>query len=192
LIVTPEYKQIQMIGFDFQRALFWGITLRGEGAYYTKGKYFYYSDKSPAGNLLLSPLGQDLAKGGTGSIEKDYGEYTVGFDDQDFIFDDLYLNLQFNQKVIVKHEETLAQEKYINHILWNVKYFMVNKKYCISTKGAYNIKDKSLYGNGEFLVKPADNLELMLGLWIMEGKEDTDIGQFDHNDMVYIAGKLTF
>ncbi len=197
LIVTPEYKQIQMIGFDFQRALFWGITLRGEGAYYTKGKYFYYSEEPPAGAtgltaLLLSPLGKDLVAGGTGAVEKNYGEWTAGFDDHDFVFDDLYLNLQFNQKVIIKHEETLSQDKYINHVLWNVKYFMVNKKYCISTKGAYNIKDKSLYGNGEFLVKPADNLELMVGAWIMEGKEDTDIGQFDHNDMVYIAGKLTF
>jgi hypothetical protein len=197
LIVTPEYKQIQMIGFDFQRALFWGITLRGEGAYYTKGKYFYYSEEPPAGAtgltaLLLSPLGKDLVAGGTGAVEKNYGEWTAGFDDHDFVFDDLYLNLQFNQKVIIKHEETLSQDKYINHVLWNVKYYMVNKKYCISTKGAYNIKDKSLYGNGEFLVKPADNLELMVGAWIMEGKEDTDIGQFDHNDMVYIAGKLTF
>ncbi|HPF05891.1 MAG TPA: hypothetical protein PK293_07615, partial [Spirochaetota bacterium] len=189
---TPEYEKIQMFGFDFQRALFFGITLRGEGAYYDKGKYFYYDTETPTGVILYSPLGQDLQTGGNGSIEKDYVYYTAGFDDHDFIFDDLYLNLQFSQKIIMDHEDTLAQDKYVNHILWTVKYFMLNKKFCISTKGAYNLKEESTYANGEFLVKFTDNFEFMLGGWVLEGDDDTEIGQFDHNDMVYVAGKLTF
>ena len=186
--VTPEYRKIQMLGFDFQRAMFFGITLRGEGAYFNKGKYFYYDSES----LLTSPLAEDLAEGGDGSAEKDYIYYTAGFDDHDFIFDDLYVNLQFSQKIIMDHEDTLAQDKYVNHILWTVKYFMLNKKFCISTKGAYNLKEESTYANGEFLVKFTDNFEFMLGGWVLEGDEDTEIGQFDHNDMVYLAGKLTF
>jgi len=186
--VTPEYEKIQMYGLDFQRALFYGITLRGEGAYFYKGKYFYYDSES----LLTSPLASDLADGGDGTIEKEYAYYTAGFDDHDFIFDDLYVNLQFSQKIIMDYEDILAQDKYVNHILWTVKYFMLNKKFCISTKGAYNLKEKSTYANGEFLVKFTDNFEFMLGGWILEGDEDTEIGQFDHNDMVYVAGKLTF
>ncbi|HPJ43486.1 MAG TPA: hypothetical protein PLY21_14255 [Spirochaetota bacterium] len=192
LNVTPEYEKIQMFGFDFQRALFFGITLRGEGAYYDKGKYFYYDTETPTGVILYSPLGQDLQTGGNGSIEKDYVYYTAGFDDHDFIFDDLYVNLQFSQKIIMDHADTLAQDKYVNHILWTVKYFMLNKKFCISTKGAYNLKEESTYANGEFLVKFTDNFEFMLGGWVLEGDDDTEIGQFDHNDMVYVAGKLTF
>jgi len=191
--VTPEYEKIQMFGFDFQRALFFGITLRGEGAYFDKGKYFYYDSKSSTGSILTSPLAYNLMnEQGDGSAEKDYVYYTAGFDDHDFIFDDLYVNLQFSQKIIMDYEDTLAQDKYVNHILWTVKYFMLNKKFCISTKGAYNLKEKSTYANGEFLVKFTDNFDFMLGGWVLEGDDDTEIGQFDHNDMVYVAGKLTF
>ncbi|HOP63638.1 MAG TPA: hypothetical protein PK358_12660 [Spirochaetota bacterium] len=190
--VTPEYEKVQMFGFDFQRALFFGITLRGEGAYYSRGKYFYYDSDSSTGNILLSPLGEDLQAGGDGSVEKNYAEYTAGFDDHDFIFNDLYLNLQFSQKKIMDYEKTLAQDEYVSHILWTLKYFMFNKKFCISTKGAYNVRDESTYANGEFLFKFTDNFEFMLGGWVLEGEEDTDIGQFDENDMVYVAGKFTF
>lgn len=188
--VTPVYKKIQMFGFDFQRALFYGISIRGEGAYYNTGKYFYYNS---SGDMMSSPLAEDIITGdGKGSIEKDYAQYTAGFDDHDFIFDDLYLNLQFNQKIIMDYEDTLAQDEYVNHILWTVKYFMLNKKLCVSTKGAYNLKEKSVYANAEFLVKFTDNFEFMLGGWVLEGDKDTEIGQFDENDMVYVAGKLTF
>jgi hypothetical protein len=44
----------------------------------------------------------------------------------------------------------------------------------------------------EFLMKFTDNFEFMLGGWVLEGDKDTEIGQFDDNDMVYVAGKLTF
>jgi len=31
-----------------------------------------------------------------------------------------------------------------------------------------------------------------VGGWMIEGREDTLIGQFDYYDMVYVAGRLTF
>lgn len=188
--VTPEYKKIQMFGFDFQRALFSGISIRGEAAFFERGKYFTYS--SEGASLLASPLGQDLAAGGDGTIEQKYIEYTAGFDDQDFIFDDLYLNLQFHQKMINHYQRGLAQDSYTNLLLWNIKYYMLNKKYRISSQGAYDIGDKSVYANAEFAANLAANFEFTVGGWILEGDADTDIGQFDKNDMVYVSGKLTF
>ncbi len=192
--ITPVYRQVQMVGFDFQRALFLGISIRGEGAYYERGKYFKYSNESPGGNPLLSPspLAIDLSAGGNGSVEKDYIEYTVGFDDNDFIFDDLYVNVQYHQQIILDYEEGLEKEQYVNMILWNVRYYMFNKKFCISTRGAYDTGDKSVYGNAEIMVKLADNFEFMVGGWMVEGRRDTLIGQFDYYDMVYVAGRLTF
>lgn len=178
-----DYKKVQMFGFDFQRALFSGISVRGEAAFFERGKYFAYD-----GTALMA----DVAAGGTGSVEKRYTEYTIGFDDQDFIFDDMYLNLQFHQKIISSYETELASDRYTNLVLWNVKYFMANKKYRLSSQGAYDIGEKSVYANAEFMAKLADNFEFTLGGWILEGKSDTSIGQFDSNDMVYVSGKLTF
>lgn len=192
ITITPVYRQVQMVGFDFQRALFRGISIRGEGAYYERGKYFRYSNESPTGNMLYSPLGVDLFAGGNGSVEKDYIEYTVGFDDNDFIFDDLYVNVQYHQQIILDYEEGLEKEQYVNMVLWNVRYYMFNKKFCISTRGAYNTGDKSVYGNAEIMVKLADNFEFMVGGWMVEGRKDTLIGQFDYYDMAYVAGRLTF
>lgn len=190
--VTPIYHKIQMVGFDFQRALFWGIAIRGEGAYFERGKYFSYTDESPTANPLASPLYADVLAGGKGSIERDYIEYTAGFDDHDFIFDDLYLNVQFNQRIILDYDDTLRDEKYRNMILWDMKYSFFNQKVRIGTRGAYDIGDKSVYANAELALRLAEQFELMAGCWIVEGEQDTLIGQFDPYDMVYVAGRLTF
>ncbi len=192
IVISPVYKKIQMFGYDFQRALLWGISVRGEIAYFERGKFFAYESSSPSGNIMLSPLAEDLIAGGNGTVGKDYIEYTVGFDDQNFIFDNLYFNLQFHQKIIKGYEEGIAKEQYTNLIIWNIRYYMVNQKYRISSQGACDIGDKSVYGNAEFMVKFADNFEFTLGAWFIEGDRDTDIGQFDANDMVYVSGKLIF
>jgi len=192
IVISPVYKKIQMFGFDFQRALLWGISVRGEAAYFERGKFFAYDSSSPSGNIMVSPLAEDLIAGGNGTVEKDYIEYTAGFDDQNFIFDDLYLNLQFHQKIIKGYEDGIADEQYTNLIIWNIRYFMFNQKFRASSQGAYDIGDKSVYGNAEFMVKLADNFEFAIGGWFVEGDEDTDIGQFDANDMVYVSGKLIF
>lgn len=190
LDITSEYRKIQVFGFDFQRALLWGISVRGEGAYTDRGKYFAYS--TSGASLLSSPLGLDLASGGSGSVEKKYVEYTAGFDDTNFIFDDLYLNLQFHQKIILDYDDRLSQEKYTNLVLWNIRYYMANQKYRLSSQGAYDTGDRSVYANAELGIRLAENFEFTAGGWILEGKSDTSIGQFDSNDMVYVSGKLTF
>ncbi len=189
---TPEYKKIQMFGFDFQRALFLGMTLRGEAAYFERGKYFYYDSDSSSGDVASTPMGQDILSGGTGSVEKDCVMYTAGFDDHSFIIDDLYFNLQLNHRIIIDSENSMEQKGHVLHVLWSLKYFMFNRNLCISTRGAYNIGDVSVYGNAEVMVKPSDSLELALGTWIIEGDHDSEIGQFDAYDMVYLSGKLVF
>lgn len=192
IVLSPVYKKIQMYGFDFQRALFWGISVRGEAAYFDRGKYFAYDSKSDSGNIMLTPLVQNLAAGGNGTVEKKYIEYTAGFDGQNFIFDDLYLNLQFHQKIIRDYEDGLSNKEYTNLVIWNIRYMMGNQKFRLSSQGAYDTGDRSVYGNAEFMVKMSDSFELTLGGWIIDGDEDTLIGQFDSKDMVYVSGKLTF
>lgn len=181
--IAAVYNKVQMFGFDFQRALFSGISIRGEAAFFERGKYFAYD-----GAHIMA----DVTTGGTGSVEKKYTEYTIGFDDQDFILADIYLNLQFHQKIISAYESGISSDQYTNMVLWNVKYYFDNKKYRLSTQGAYDIGDNSVYANAEFMAKLADNFEFTVGSWILEGKHDTSIGQFDSNDMVYVSGKLTF
>ncbi len=189
ITINPEYKKIQMFGFDFQRALLWGISVRGEAAYFERGKFFTYDS---SGSIMLSPLAQDLSSGGNGTVEKKYIEYTAGFDGQNFIFEDLYLNLQFHQKIITGYNSDISKEQYTSLIIWNIRYLMGNQKYRVSSQGAYDTGDKSVYGNAEFMVKLADNFEFTIGGWFIKGEKDTDIGQFDTNDMVYVSGKLTF
>jgi hypothetical protein len=192
IIISPVYKKVQMFGFDFQRALLWGISARGEVAYYERGKFFSCDSSSSSGSLLDSPLAKNLIAGGNGTVEKDYIEYTAGFDDRNFIFDDLYLNLQFHQKIIAGYETGISKKQYTNIIIWNIRCYMGNQKYRVSSQGAYDIGDRSVYGNAEFMVKLADNFEFAIGGWLIEGDEDTDIGQFDSNDMAYVSGRLTF
>ena len=67
-IAIPEYRKIQMFGFDFQRAVNWGIAVRGELAYFERGKYYTLNETAIAKDLMMN--------NGDGVQEKDIMEYT--------------------------------------------------------------------------------------------------------------------
>ncbi len=185
-----HYKKIQMLGIDFQRALAAGIAVRGEAAWFYRGKYFALS--SEGANPAATPLAVNLAGGGNGMAEKQYMEYTVGFDDHDFFLKNLYVNLQFNQRIIIGDSDGLADDRLRNIILFVVRYSFFNKKAMVGTRGFYYINDNSAMVNIEASYKAADAFTFSLGAWFIAGDSDTEVGQFNKNDIVYLAGALTF
>jgi len=190
---TPAYKEIEMFGFDFQRALLSGIAIRGEIAYFTMGKFFILNNEpDDVNNPLSSPLIQDLLSGGNGYLQKKYVEYTSGFDSDDTIINNLYFNLQINGKYIVKHKNTLKVDNNINSFVGTIKYSLLRKKLITKLKGFYNINDKAYAGGLDVKYNINSNYEISCGGWLLDGKEDTYYGQFKDNDFIYIKGVVKF
>jgi len=190
LSFTPVYKQIEMFGFDFQRALFSGISIRGEMAYFTKGKYFAL--KTDEKNPLNSPFFIDLMKGGNGLVQKKYIEYTAGFDVTRLFIKDLYFNCQLNSNIILEYSDDLSQDEIINSIVSTLEYSFARQKAKVKLREFYNINDKAYATGFESSYKISGSYELNTGCWILEGDEDTYYGQFKDKDMIYLTGKIVF
>ncbi len=191
--VTPVYEHIVMYGFDFQRALFSGISIRGELAYFDAGKYFdLKQDSSSTAAMMASPYGKSLVSGGTGIEERPYYEYTAGFDVAKLFVDHLYLNVQVNQQFIGDWSGALASDEIVTSMLGTLEYSLLRETIKLKARGFYNINDDAFCANAEATYKVSGNFDLSCGCWFIDGKGDSTYGQFKNNDMLYATGKVTF
>lgn len=180
---TPVYKKTEMAGFDFQRALFSGISIRGEIAHFISGKYFYIKDDK----LLL-----DLYTGGNGIVQKHYTQFSSGFDVINMFIPDLYFNFQWNGNYIADFNSDLVDDEFDNSIISTFEYLTLEKRLKLKTRGFYNINDSAYAIGIEIAYKLSGNYDIYAGTWIIEGKEDSYYGQFKDKDMIYIGGKGSF
>jgi hypothetical protein len=193
MVVTQSYKEIQMIGLDFQRALFSGISVRGEAAYFIKGKVFNITDEgfNPL-NLTTSPLGRNFLSGGNGSLEKHYYDITAGFDIMNMFVDKLYMNLQWNGNIIVDYSQDLRQDQAVNSILGTIEYSLFDDKIKPKVRGFYNVNDNAFVLGLELAWRAGPSYEIKGGCWIFDGPKDSYYGEFRDKDMLYVSGSVEF
>ncbi len=179
----PVYKKIEMLGFDFQRALFSGISVRGEVAYFLSGKYFYLKDDK---------LMADLMTGGNGVIQKHYTQFSSGFDVVNMFTPDLYFNTQLNGNIIADYNSDMSSDEFDKSIISTLEYLTLEKKLKLKARGFYNLNDSAYALGFELAYKISGNYDIYAGTWIIEGKEDSYYGQFKDKDMIYVGGKGSF
>ncbi|MCX8094082.1 MAG: hypothetical protein N3E50_07960 [Candidatus Goldbacteria bacterium] len=180
---TPVHKQIEMIGFDFQRALFSGISVRGEIAYFLTGKYF---------NVKDSYFMMELLSGGNGLLQKKYTQFSMGFDVVNMFIQDLYFNTQINGNIIADYNEKITNDEFDKAFISTLEYLTLEKKLKLKARGFYNINDSAYALGFELAYKLSGNYDIYAGTWIIEGKEDSYYGQFKDKDMIYVGGKASF
>ncbi|HOO73451.1 MAG TPA: hypothetical protein PK926_16950 [Spirochaetota bacterium] len=191
--VKAHYKLLQMFGMDFQRAIKWGLAVRGEFAYFERGKYFDLErDSGSLTSMITSAYGRDLLAGGDGVVEKDQIRYTVGFDVTDLFTDNLYFNFQFNQEIIIDYENDIADDEFSHLLVWTLEYSFLREKARVKFRGFLFINDLDFAGNLEFKYNIGANYEVAAGVWLIEGSRDGTYGQFGRHDLVYVSGKATF
>lgn len=180
---TPVYKKLEMFGFDFQRALFSGMSVRGEIAYFISGKYFYLKDEKIMANLM---------SGGNGIVQKHYTQFSAGFDVVNMFIPDLYFNAQVNGNIIADYSDDLSSEEFDKAVISTLEYLTYEKKLKLKLRSFYNINDNAYALGFECAYKLSGNYDIYTGAWIIEGKEESYYGQFRDKDMIYIGGKANF
>ena len=188
--IVPEYKKLQMIGYDFQRALFGGITVRGECAFFERGKFF--SRSSEGAFLLASPLGKSVLAGEGGIAERKSVEYTAGFDVNGLFVDTLYANFQCNEKIVIGDMEGLAADRVTTMLMGTLDYGFFDDKLHPRIKVFYVTNTRDTAFNGEFKAKVLSSVECAVGAWVIEGRKTSDYGQYDDRDFVYFQAKVVF
>ena len=163
-----EHKRCHVIGLDF--ATTWGsYGIRGEGAVFL-GAYTY-SD-------VLRPK------------QKDYLRYVIGVDR---IFgENLYVNLQFVQKIIFNYDSDLLEEEFQNMLTLNINKKFFNEKLIPDVSLSYNITDGDFFVAPKVTYKYTDTLEFTFGANIYNGDPYTIFGLFEHNDQFFLEIKYYF
>jgi hypothetical protein len=188
---TEQYREAQMMGIDFQRALFSGISVRGEAAYFIKGKYFAFKNTGvmdPAQNPFL----KSVLTGSGGFSEKHYADITAGFDATKLFIDKLYMNLEWNGNIMADHSNEMEQDQAVNTLLGTVEYSFWDDRIKPRFKGFYNINDNAFVLGLEAGIKASSNFDITAGVWIFDGKKDSYYGEFRDKDMVYLSGRTEF
>lgn len=180
--INPFLNRVTMWGFDFERAVA-GVVLRGEVAYFSKGRLFGVNSSS----ALASKTSSDGFL-----IEKDYIDATIGFDKNDFLVQKLYLNLQYSVNYILDYEDGIlsrsgTQKEEVNHSgIWDIYYEWNNLKYKLEFEGTYSFTNQDFMLNPSLQIKIAMQTTLTFGAYLFFGDENTDIGQYKKKSFGYV------
>ena len=165
------HHRLPVAGLSFSTDLQGLFLLRGEGAYYF-GKYF---------------LPKDLAYNGL--IRRDYLQYLVGLEKSLL---EINFNLQFIQKIIVRHTEQMKEEKIDNSMT-----LLINRKFIRDTL-LLEVLVHSALEKIDMMIKPKieyavlDALSVQLGGNIFIGGQNGKFGRYNENDMIFTRIKYSF
>lgn len=180
--VTPFLNRVTMWGFDFERAI-GSIVLRGEAAYFSKGRLFNVDSNST--------LASKYSSNGL-NVEKDYIDATIGFDKNDFLIQKFYINFQYSMNYILDYEEGMLsrlgtkKEEVTHKGIWDIYYEWNNLKYRIEFKGQYNLTDEDLMLNPKVWAKIAVQTKITLGAYLFFGDKNTELGEYKEKSFGYI------
>jgi hypothetical protein len=188
---TVYYPEIQMIGLDFQRALFSGISVRGEAGYFIKGKTFALKDTNSP-NPADNPFLYSLVTGGNGFVEKHLVDVTAGFDVANLFVEKLYMNAEYNGEIMADHTGDIQQDEAEHTILATIDYPFFDDKITPKLRCLYNINDNAFAAGAEAAFKISAPYSITAGVWIIDGKKNSYYGEFSDNDLMYLEGTATF
>ncbi|MDY6933291.1 MAG: DUF1302 family protein [Spirochaetota bacterium] len=170
LVVT--YRRFHGYGFDFAYSIA-GYGFRGEALY--RDKVLYPLSVSIVGftNHTSSDIQSVLG------IDKTFG-------------DNFYVNVQLIYNRILDHtEDVLADEDlFMGMGTLEDLFFNDELKLGVGFFYGFNEADWLIFPYAEYRL--TDNLKAESGVYIICGPDDSDIGQFDENDMVYLRASYSY
>ena len=172
ITVRPEYRRLNIFGGTFSKEVKDAI-FKGEFIY-NRGKYFFASDLSDT----------------DGVIKRDFLDYLLGVDYT--FFQKIDTNFQFMQRIIFNHCESMIDDRTkTSFSIWLKTGFFDNRLepevFFVSSLRKINLMVRP-----RITYKINDNWTGVLGADIFGGDHDTDFGQFDTKDRVYIELRYDF
>ena len=167
--IEVEYLRSHVFGFEFETILS-KFGIRGEAAFKDNESFLTRSFTSVRKPTLSWIIGAD---------------YTSA--------DELYLNLQFAHQHISDYEDSILIQDRNNYLfLGEISRPVFSDWLEAALEGSVFLSDSSYYLSPRLIYTYIKNLELILGLNLFEGSEDTIYGQYDENDQIFINIKYFF
>lgn len=188
LKITSElsFPKLNVIGADLAGEFF-SIGFWGEGA------IFLPDEESVLLITAPGPQGTPQTEKQTMLKDEAYFKYTVGLD---YTFKGgIYINAQYMHGFF--HER--GQENLQDYIIARVEKEFFNEELKVALNGGVEIKEFDDIKNNigyivvpELTLKPADNVEITLGTFLLDGKDRTLFGQWKDQDQAYLKVKVDF
>ncbi|PKL11083.1 MAG: hypothetical protein CVV50_06195, partial [Spirochaetae bacterium HGW-Spirochaetae-6] len=181
--LKAKLSRVTMWGVDFERTA-GSFVVRGEAAYFSKGKLF----RAPLNNVELG-----LKYGPDGYLaQKDYLDVTLGIDKNDFLVPQMYMNLQYSYSHVLDYEKGLlvangtALEAHNHAAIWNLSYDWGNMVYRLEFSGSYSFSHQDYLLSPSFHLKMGMETKLILGVHYFGGKKTTFLGQFQDKSFAFL------
>ena len=188
LKITSElsFPKLNVIGADLAGE-FLSIGFWGEGA------IFLPDEESTLSITAPGPQGTPQTEKQTMLKDEAYFKYTVGLD---YTFKGgIYINAQYMHGFF--HER--GQENLQDYIIARVEKEFFDEELKVALSGGLEIKEFDDIKNSigyilvpELTLKPADSIEIVLGIFLLDGKEGTLFGQWKDQDQTYLKVKVDF
>ena len=174
---TPRYYRYKAYGFNFAKG-FERATVRGELAV------------KPG---LLFPIdSNDLSykEDSDGLVARDLYQGVIGIDRT--FFTNLYVNLQLFADLIEDGQESLASRRKTYGITFEISDKFFDDDLAAGFRGMYFTSNDGSASEIFAEYKIGDNWQIAPGYMLFNGPKDSRLGQFSHNDMIYIRLRYSF
>ncbi len=167
-----QYCRFHGIGFDFAY-YFSGYGLRGEVFYRDEVSFLFRTMIGGSNNYEAPDLQSVLG------IDKTFRE-------------NLYVNAQLmHHRIMEYRDESMADEDTFMAML-AMEYRLMDSDLKLALKAFYGFNEKDWMINPYVEYSITDNLKVRPGAYLYAGPEDSDMGQFDNNDMMYLRISYAF
>jgi len=180
------YPKFQVVGGDMAGSI-GSVGFWGEGA-------LFFPDKVDMNIFFQTPVGLQPLNNSLALDDKPYFKYVLG---ADYTFkNSWYLNAQFIHGFI--HER--GDDNLNDYIAFRFEKKFFNDEFKIAPfNGVVAVNDwddaKNNYGVAaipEITYYPSDNIEIILGAFLMEGKGDNMFSRIKDQDEFYLKAKVSF
>ena len=174
---TPRYHRYKAYGFNFAKGLE-RATIRGEIAI-KPGLLFSIDSNDPS-----------YAKDSDGLVSRDLYQGVIGIDRT--FCTNLYVNLQFFSDLIEDGQESLASKRKTHGITFEINDKFFDDDLAAGFRGMYFTSNDGSSAEIFAEYKIGDNWQIAPGYMTFNGPKDSRLGQFSHNDMIYLRLRYCF
>ena len=174
---TPRYHRYQAYGFNFAKS-FERATIRGELAV------------KPGLSFPIDPDDPSYQKDSDGLITRDLYQGVVGIDRT--FFTNLYVNFQFFADIIEDGQARLALKRKTHGATFEISDQFLDDDLTAGFRSMYYTSNDGSASEIFAEYKIGDNWQIAPGYMLFNGPKDSRLGQFSHNDMIYIRLRYSF
>ena len=195
--VVPVFQRVTLVGGDLAYGVL-GATLRAEGAF-VKNRLYPRAIRDIVETQEIGTINQALLLTGQEqeveirlspvNVRRDGIEWGFG---GDYLWNDTFLLLQLNQTIVLDNDVDLLISDTETRIAMTVRRSFFAERLEAELIGFYGMQGVYGVAHPRITYDLTDEVDVRVGYVLIEGHENSIIGQYKENDQGYVRLRLSF